>query len=131
MFSVGMAIHLLPSTADAMSRYKQFPVVDPDGVEGAVLAISRFLDDDRGKACAARGRYRILCSGELLVPQADGSYRLTVPVRKFSRNNRGWNPQLSFLRLKNNYRSAHEKSRRAGFGFTNEWTAPTLSSMSR
>jgi uncharacterized protein (TIGR02271 family) len=65
-----------------MSRYKQFPVTDPEGVEGTVLATSRFLDDDQEKLVRLGDGTEFFVPGELLAPQGDGSFRLTVPVRK-------------------------------------------------
>lgn len=66
-------------------RYKQFPVVDPDGLEGAVIATSRFLDDADEKLIRMRDGQEFFVPANLLIPRENGSFTLTVSAREILR----------------------------------------------
>lgn len=65
-----------------MSRYRQFPFVDPEGVQGVVLAASRFVGEDREKLIRLPDGREVMVPRDLLQPQDDNSYVLTVPVSR-------------------------------------------------
>ncbi|MBC7927158.1 MAG: YsnF/AvaK domain-containing protein [Bryobacteraceae bacterium] len=64
-----------------MSRPRQFPFVDPDGVRGIVLTGSRFLDNEREKLIRLQDGQEFFVGSNLLQPIDDNSYRLTVPAQ--------------------------------------------------
>src|SRR4051794_3165231 len=65
-----------------MSRTAQIPVTDPDGVQGVLVSSSRFLDNDRERLLRLSDGTELMISRDLLAPESDGTYRLTVPLRQ-------------------------------------------------
>lgn len=65
-----------------MGRYKQFPVVDSEGVQASILAASRFLDDDPRKLIRLNDGRELLVPSQLVTPAADGTHRLKVSFRE-------------------------------------------------
>ncbi len=66
-----------------MSRYTQYPFVDPDGVQGVVLATSRFVGEEREKLIRLQDGRELVIPREYLQPRDDNSYRLSVPCSRF------------------------------------------------
>src|SRR4051812_14674833 len=64
-----------------MSRYQQFPVIDPEGLKATLLTTSRFLENDREKLIRTADGHEVLVSNDLLRPMNDSTFRLDVPIR--------------------------------------------------
>jgi len=56
-------------------------VIDPDGTTGILLASSRFLDDNPNRLIRLEDGREIVVPKQLLRPQDDGSFLLTVRLR--------------------------------------------------
>jgi len=63
-----------------MSRQQQFRVTDRNGVNGTLLTTSRFLDDNPQRLIRLDDGRELLVPKQLLRPQDDGSFLLTVPI---------------------------------------------------
>jgi len=63
-----------------MSRQQQFRVTDRNGVKGTLLTTSRFLDDNPQRLIRLDDGRELLVPKQLLRPQDDGSFLLTVPI---------------------------------------------------
>jgi len=63
-----------------MSQYRQFRVRTQDGQEATMFAASRFLDDAERRLIRFGDGREILVPKNLLRPESDGSYLLTIPL---------------------------------------------------
>jgi uncharacterized protein (TIGR02271 family) len=63
-----------------MSRLQEYRVIDPNGARGTLLTTSRFLDDNPHRLIRLADGQELLVPKQLLKPNDDGSFLLTVPV---------------------------------------------------
>jgi uncharacterized protein (TIGR02271 family) len=63
-----------------MSRLQHYRVTDTNGARGTLLTTSRFLDDNPHRLIRLEDGQELLVPKQLLKPNDDGSFLLTVPV---------------------------------------------------